>query len=365
MILARLLFGSGSPFALEKPMQTRLFASSAALAGLFVAPLIAQDATKTTPPKAERPFALMVGDAAPPLAVEQWIKGEGVNAFAADQVYVVEFWATWCSPCIRGMPHLSDLAEQYAEKGVTVLGIQIWDEAKNAAPFLQRKLAMHDNQTGDAVMRYTVGIEKKDDPNDARNGVMAKTWMVPAGQTGIPAAFIVDQAGKVAWIGHPMGMDGPLAKIVAKEWNLANEAKNYAESIAGQAKLERYNALFAGKKFDQAYALGKELVTGAFKNDSAVLNDLSWRIVDPEAKPAKQDLDLALAAATRANELTENKDAAILDTLATVHHARGDLAKALEFQRVAAKHAKGGQFDAEISSRLKQYEAEAAKGGGK
>lgn len=347
-------------------MTLRLLASAATFAALFVLPLLAQDATDAKASKDDaRPYALMVGDKAPALAIAEWIKGDPVPAFEADKVYVVEFWATWCGPCVRGMPHLSELQEHYADKGVKIIGVSIWDEPKNAAPFLRKKLPMHGNKTGDEVMRYTVAIEQKDDPKDQRNGVMAKTWMQAAGQNGIPAAFVIDQQGRVAWIGHPMAMDGPLAKIVAKEWDLAAEAKNYAESVSAQAKVERYTALFEGRKWEQAYALGKELVAGPLKNDAQALNDIAWRIVDPAAKPANQDLDLALAAAVRANEITESKDAAILDTLATVHHARGDLPKALEFQRLAAKHGKGGQFEQEIEGRLRQYEAEAAKAGGK
>ena len=53
---------------------------------------------------------------------------------------------------------------------------------------------------------------------------MAKTWMKAAEENGIPAAFVI-RDGKIAWIGHPMSMDEPLAKITAGEWNTADMAK--------------------------------------------------------------------------------------------------------------------------------------------
>jgi thiol-disulfide isomerase/thioredoxin len=53
--------------------------------------------------------AVKVGDPAPPLKVEKFLKGDPVKAFKPGHVYVVEFWATWCRPCVASMPHLTEL----------------------------------------------------------------------------------------------------------------------------------------------------------------------------------------------------------------------------------------------------------------
>ncbi|MBK8980105.1 MAG: redoxin family protein [Planctomycetes bacterium] len=306
----------------------------------------------TPPQQPERPFALMVGDPAPALAVAEWVKGDGVTAFQPDKVYVVEFWATWCGPCIYGMPHLSEVQEEYAAKGVRVLGINIWDEAANVRPFLKSPIPMHDDKTGDEVMRYTIGIERQKDGE----GIMAAQWMAAAGQNGIPCAFVIDQKGRVAWIGHPMELDEPLAKIVAGDWDIAGEAKAYAARMAEEAKIEKYFELFGNKEFEKAYAIGRELMKGPAAENPGLLNALAWGIVDPNDPPAKQDLDLALAAAKKAAELTENQDASILDTLATVHYARRELEEAVRLQRKAAELADDDDLGNDIRARLKMFE---------
>jgi thiol-disulfide isomerase/thioredoxin len=62
------------------------------------------------PPTKEKPAASLTGrDPAPPLKVSKWLKGEEVKRFEPGKVYVVEFWATWCGPCIAFMPHLAEL----------------------------------------------------------------------------------------------------------------------------------------------------------------------------------------------------------------------------------------------------------------
>ena len=73
------------------------------------------------------PPLLNIGDPAPALRVRGWVKGEPVERFEKGKVYVLEFWATWCRPCIAAMPHLSALAGEYKDR-VTFLGIDVYEK---------------------------------------------------------------------------------------------------------------------------------------------------------------------------------------------------------------------------------------------
>ncbi len=49
------------------------------------------------------------------------------------QVVMVNFWATWCAPCLQEMPHLSRLHERYRNSGFVLLGVNIDDDPRAAA----------------------------------------------------------------------------------------------------------------------------------------------------------------------------------------------------------------------------------------
>lgn len=52
---------------------------------------------------------------------------------------VIDFWATWCQPCVQSIPHLNEMALQYAGRGVAFIGVSI-DGPRNQskiAPFIQ------------------------------------------------------------------------------------------------------------------------------------------------------------------------------------------------------------------------------------
>ena len=70
--------------------------------------------------------ALEMGDPAPEIQIKGWVKGDAVklSELKGKKVVVLEFWATWCGPCIKGIPHLTELQEQYKDD-VVVIGVRI------------------------------------------------------------------------------------------------------------------------------------------------------------------------------------------------------------------------------------------------
>src|SRR5687768_18516505 len=84
--------------------------------------------------KGQDEITLRVGDAAPAIKYSKWLKGEPVSSFDGDQLYILEFWATWCGPCKGAMPHLTKLQKKYKGK-VTIIGVGGWEKIKEGQPY--------------------------------------------------------------------------------------------------------------------------------------------------------------------------------------------------------------------------------------
>jgi thiol-disulfide isomerase/thioredoxin len=67
---------------------------------------------------------LGIGDPAPKLAVQEFVRGEAVAEFKSGEVYVIEFWKCGCLPCWAAIPHLNELQKKYP--AVIFISVGVW-----------------------------------------------------------------------------------------------------------------------------------------------------------------------------------------------------------------------------------------------
>lgn len=151
-------------------------------------------------------FSRNVGDAAPPLRIREWIKGKPFQKFENGKFYVIEFWASWCKPCIAAMPHISRLAAKYKDK-IAFLGVDILENKTTST----KKIKSFVDSMG-LQMNYAVAIED--------SSFMVTGWLDAFDERGIPKTFVINTEGRVAWIGQPKELDEALSKIINNEWNI-------------------------------------------------------------------------------------------------------------------------------------------------
>jgi len=153
--------------------------------------------------------SLKIGSKAPILSCTTTVKGL-LPEKTEGKVFVIEFWATWCGPCITSIPHLSEIQDKY-NKSVIVIGIAASEQSTSTK--IDNRLSnlekFIDNQ-GNKI-RYVLFY-------DDGNSKSFIEWMTASGHGGLPTAFIVGRDGKIKWIGHPDGseFDTELEKAVTE-----------------------------------------------------------------------------------------------------------------------------------------------------
>lgn len=121
-----------------------------------------------------RPALELVGKPAPEISLARLGGGEFKLSAQKGKVVIVDFWATWCGPCVAAMPVLLKVAEEYREKGVLLIGANQGEDEETVAGFLKEK---------------AWDLQVAMDP-DGKSGA---AYMV----TGIPQTVIIGRDGTV------------------------------------------------------------------------------------------------------------------------------------------------------------------------
>lgn len=174
-------------------------------------------------------ITLHIGDAAPPIQYSKWIKGEPVASFEGEQLFILEFWATWCGPCKAAMPHLTKLQKEYEGKA-RFIGVDVWEHhGSEEKPYDSYLPAVVKFVNGNAAnMGYSVIADNNEQ-------FMGNKWLKAAGINGIPSTFIIKN-NQILWIGHPLALDTTLPKILDGSYNLQGYKLAYEKRAEASRK---------------------------------------------------------------------------------------------------------------------------------
>jgi peroxiredoxin/YHS domain-containing protein len=113
------------------------------------------------------------------------LEGQAIsNQSLRGRVVLLDFWATWCTPCRKSMPELQVMHEKYADRGFSVVGISIDEGGMDKV----RKFVSSKKLT------YPIALDSEKDP--AWESFRVKV---------VPAAFLIDREGRIVaqWTGAP------------------------------------------------------------------------------------------------------------------------------------------------------------------
>lgn len=115
--------------------------------------------------------------ATPPLAARTLADESLRLADFAGRVVLVNFWATWCAPCVAEMPSLQRLRDRFGAASLDIVGVNFQENAARIEPFVQR-------------LGLTFPIVRDHD------GALRKAWRVNV----FPSTFVVAPDGRVAFV---------------------------------------------------------------------------------------------------------------------------------------------------------------------
>ena len=118
--------------------------------------------------------AAEVGEAAPPFSL---MTADGEAMALADlrgRVVYVDFWASWCAPCRRSFPWMNAMQQRYADRGLTIIAVNVDRRRADAERFLQINTA-----------RFAVVYDEQ--------GATPQAYSVK----GMPSSYLIDARGTV------------------------------------------------------------------------------------------------------------------------------------------------------------------------
>jgi thiol-disulfide isomerase/thioredoxin len=130
------------------------------------------------------------GDAPPPLALRALTGDAPSWDRLRGQAVVLDFWATWCGPCIQAIPHLNQLVDEFAGQPVRFISVT-YEKEEVVRPFLEKH-----------PLRTIVGLD-----DGCRTFRAFQAW-------GIPLVTLVGPDGRVKGVIHPTDLTSEVVREV-------------------------------------------------------------------------------------------------------------------------------------------------------
>lgn len=157
-----------------------------------------------------------VGDDAPEITATTWMNTpDGEHPLEGDadpKLVLIEFWGTWCGPCVRAMPKIQALWERYKDMGVIVIAMTR-EKPGEIRGFVEEH-------------GYTMPIAC--DPSQSCIGEFAIQ--------GWPTSVLLDRDHKVLWRGSPSGAEAQIEKALGLESSPTTLLIDYLDACLGKDK---------------------------------------------------------------------------------------------------------------------------------
>jgi tetratricopeptide (TPR) repeat protein len=161
--------------------------------------------------RSKRDHLRLQGEIAPEISIDKWIDQTPVKlADLRGQVVLLDFWATWCGPCVAAFPNLKTWHDKYKDKGFVILGVtKYFGEAEGREVTPAQELLFLRKFTKEHALPYGFAV--------ADTNVNDESYSV----TSLPTTVLIDRRGHIRFI--ETGSGGNTEEIAAAIERLINE----------------------------------------------------------------------------------------------------------------------------------------------
>ncbi len=152
----------------------------------------------------------LLGKPAPDVSLKQLEEGEfKLKEHRGERVVMMDFWATWCGPCVMELPILTEVAEAYKDKGVVFYGVNLQEKPEAIRKFLK-----------DKKLKFNVALDS--------DGAVGSAYHAEA----IPMLLLIDKKGVVQSV-H-VGYDSGIKAVLQKELDAILAGKDLTKDAAAK-----------------------------------------------------------------------------------------------------------------------------------
>jgi thiol-disulfide isomerase/thioredoxin len=163
---------------------------------------------------------LKVGDKAPEIVITNWIQNVPKSKDLKGKFIIIDFWATWCAPCLESVPHMNDLVDKYKSRKDLVF-LAITDENAEKVNRMLKRVHFSSIVVADTSRKTSKDYKA----------------------TSIPMCVVIDDKNQIQWVGHAAKLTKETIEAIINGKAAAPQQKG--KSFLPDDVLSSYNSLLS------------------------------------------------------------------------------------------------------------------------
>jgi thiol-disulfide isomerase/thioredoxin len=170
---------------------------------------------------------IKVGEKAPVINITHWIKNVPDDKILTDKYIVLEFWATWCGPCIAAVPHMNEIQDKF--KNDDLIFLSLTDENIEKVERTLKRVDFKSTVVSDISKKTLIEF------GNGKNGLEA-----------YPLTVLIDNTGIIQWIGEP----NQLSEELMQSFLAGSDSKSSLSKISSKNKIIEFDDLRTDKSIE-------------------------------------------------------------------------------------------------------------------